>query len=201
MLKAKKGRLLISEPSLSDDTFFKSVILLTHHNVDESIGLILNQPTNVNINEILNDIPANKLSSTAVILGDETLLLPLLNAIPKHIKDVNITMGLPLQKVPLASFFELLFTLQLNNTSELYYKHVLELFNHPSLQYVLEVSKLNVVSYINTGNIVSIKFDSLIAQSSAEESEIVKLLFSSSENNPEHFISRILKIIQYFAHM
>ncbi len=149
------------------------------------------------VGQILNDIPANKLSSTAVILGDETLLLPLLNAIPKHIKDVNITMGLPLQKVPLASFFELLFTLQLNNTSELYYKHVLEIFNHPSLQYVLEASKLNVVSYINTGNIVSIKFDSLIAQSSAEESEIVKLLFSSSENNPEHFISRILKIIQY----
>ena len=59
MLKAKKGRLLISEPSLSDNTFFKSVILLTHHNTEESIGLILNQPTNVNINEILNDIPSN----------------------------------------------------------------------------------------------------------------------------------------------
>lgn len=59
MLKAKKGRLLISEPSLSDDTFFKSVILLTHHNTDESIGLILNQPTNVSINEILNDMPSS----------------------------------------------------------------------------------------------------------------------------------------------
>ena len=57
MLKAKKGRLLISEPSLSDDIFFKSVILLTHHNADESIGLILNQPTNVSIGEILNEIP------------------------------------------------------------------------------------------------------------------------------------------------
>mgnify|MGYP001247907450 FL=1 len=59
MFKAKKGRLLISEPSLSDDTFFKSVILLTHHNNEESIGLILNQPTNVTINEILNNIPSN----------------------------------------------------------------------------------------------------------------------------------------------
>jgi len=43
MLKAKKGRLLISEPSLDDSIFFKSVVLLTHHDDDESIGLILNQ--------------------------------------------------------------------------------------------------------------------------------------------------------------
>jgi len=59
MLKAKKGRLLISEPSLNDSIFFKSVVLLTHHNNEESIGLILNQPTKINLNEILNDIPLN----------------------------------------------------------------------------------------------------------------------------------------------
>ena len=61
MLKAKKGRLLISEPSLSDLEFFKSIVLITHHNNDESIGLILNQPTKINLNEILNDIPLSNL--------------------------------------------------------------------------------------------------------------------------------------------
>jgi len=66
MLKAKKGRLLISEPSLNDSIFFKSVILLTHHNDAESIGLILNQPTKINLNEILNDIP---LSDFPVYIG------------------------------------------------------------------------------------------------------------------------------------
>ena len=61
MLKAKKGRLLISEPSLNDNVFFKSVVLLTHHNDEESIGLILNHPTKINLNEILNDIPLSDL--------------------------------------------------------------------------------------------------------------------------------------------
>ena len=61
MLKAKKGRLLISEPSLNDNVFFKSVILLTHHNDEESIGLILNHPTKINLNEILNNIPLSDL--------------------------------------------------------------------------------------------------------------------------------------------
>jgi putative transcriptional regulator len=59
MLNIKKGRLLISEPSLSDPTFFKSVILITHHTDDESIGLVLNQGTKINLNQILNNIPLN----------------------------------------------------------------------------------------------------------------------------------------------
>lgn len=59
MLNAKKGRLLISEPSLNDPAFFKSVVLLTHHTANETIGLVLNHPTKINLNEILNDIPLN----------------------------------------------------------------------------------------------------------------------------------------------
>lgn len=66
MLKAKKGRLLIAEPSSNDSIFFKSVVLLTHHNDEESIGLILNQPTKINLNEILNNIP---LSDFPVYIG------------------------------------------------------------------------------------------------------------------------------------
>ena len=60
MLKAKKGRLLISEPFLNDSIFFKSVILLTHHDNVESIGLILNYPTKIYLNEILNNIPSSE---------------------------------------------------------------------------------------------------------------------------------------------
>ena len=66
MLKPKKGRLLISEPSLYEPSFFKSVILITHHTADESIGLVLNQDTKINLNEILNNIP---LSDFPVYIG------------------------------------------------------------------------------------------------------------------------------------
>ena len=57
MLKVKKGRLLISEPSLNDSVFFKSVVLLTHHSNEESLGIILNQPTKIYLHEILDNIP------------------------------------------------------------------------------------------------------------------------------------------------
>ena len=58
MLNIKKGRLLISEPSLNESIFFKSVILITHHTANESLGLVLNQGTNIKLNEILNNIPS-----------------------------------------------------------------------------------------------------------------------------------------------
>ena len=61
MLNAKKGLLLISEPSLSDPTFFKSVILITHHTNNESIGLVLNQSTKININQIFDNMPLTDL--------------------------------------------------------------------------------------------------------------------------------------------
>ena len=57
MVNINKGKLLISEPSLSDLTFFKSVVLITHHSNEESIGLILNQPTKINLNQIIDNLP------------------------------------------------------------------------------------------------------------------------------------------------
>ena len=53
----EKGKLLISDPSMLDDNFFKSVVLITHHNVNETIGLVLNNPSKISLFEIINDIP------------------------------------------------------------------------------------------------------------------------------------------------
>lgn len=42
---------------------------------------------------------------TAVVLADESLLLPALNAIPAEIKDINVTMGFPMTHSPAYRFF------------------------------------------------------------------------------------------------
>ena len=59
----KKGDILISEPLLLDDNFQRSVILLTEHNTEGSVGLILNKPTSRALNTVLEDFPevANRL--------------------------------------------------------------------------------------------------------------------------------------------
>ena len=53
-----QGKLLISEPSLRDFYFGRSVVLLIEHNPDEgTIGLILNKPINLKLNEVVKDFP------------------------------------------------------------------------------------------------------------------------------------------------
>ena len=51
---------------------------------------------------------------TAVILPDEHLLIPVLNAIPEQIRRINVTMGYPLAGTPVASLIEYILALQKN---------------------------------------------------------------------------------------
>ena len=68
----------------------------------QAIAEILNQSLNntENPNQILQD--------TAVVLNEDDLLLPVINALPDAIEHVNITLGLPLKNLGLIHFFELL---------------------------------------------------------------------------------------------
>lgn len=54
----RQGRLLISEPFLFDPYFKRTVVLLTEHNENGSVGFILNRPVNINISEILENFPS-----------------------------------------------------------------------------------------------------------------------------------------------
>ncbi|WP_438988189.1 YqgE/AlgH family protein [Polaribacter sp.] len=57
MLNPKKGRLLVAEPSiLSDDSFNRSIVLLTEHTENNSVGFILNKPLSYSINDLLPEI-------------------------------------------------------------------------------------------------------------------------------------------------
>tara|TARA_B100000963_G_C22485354_1_gene606627 strand:- start:118 stop:675 length:558 start_codon:yes stop_codon:yes gene_type:complete len=56
-IKLNKGNLLIAEPSLlHDDSFNKSMILLTEYNKNNSIGFILNKPLKYTIRDLIPEI-------------------------------------------------------------------------------------------------------------------------------------------------
>ncbi len=54
-LKPEKGRLLISEPFLPDPNFERTVVLLCEHNDDGSFGFVLNKPSAIKVNEVMED--------------------------------------------------------------------------------------------------------------------------------------------------
>lgn len=59
-MKPEKGRLLIAEPSiLNDDSFNRSIVLLTEHSLNSSVGFILNKPLDYVLSDIIPDIPCD----------------------------------------------------------------------------------------------------------------------------------------------
>ncbi|CAM1340247.1 YqgE/AlgH family protein [Tenacibaculum amylolyticum] len=57
MLTPKKGRLLIAEPSiLNDDSFKRTIVLLTEHSESSSVGFILNRPLQYVLEDLIPDI-------------------------------------------------------------------------------------------------------------------------------------------------
>lgn len=95
---------------------------------------------------ILSSFPTENISNhqTAVVLANEELLLPLMNSIPENIDTLNITMGYPLRKTSLYSFFDSVFQLHLttyrmktarkDSDTAFYHKDILRILNHPMMK-------------------------------------------------------------------
>jgi putative transcriptional regulator len=56
-LEPSTGRILVSEPFLFDSYFKRSVILLGEHTSEGTVGFILNKPTDLTLNDALEDFP------------------------------------------------------------------------------------------------------------------------------------------------
>ena len=51
-----KGKLLLSEPFLNDPNFDRTVVLLCEHSDEGSFGFILNKPSEVELNSIMDEL-------------------------------------------------------------------------------------------------------------------------------------------------
>ena len=52
-----KGKILISEPFLQDNYFKRSIVLLTEHSVEGTVGFVLNKPVNLRVDEVIEGFP------------------------------------------------------------------------------------------------------------------------------------------------
>ena len=96
------------------------------------------------------------LEKTAVVLGDENLLLPVLYGLPESVDALNITMGYPSKNNPAQLLISKLFKLHTNANQRneksytFYYKEVLDILNHPLVEPYCKVEE--VVNVINNNN-------------------------------------------------
>lgn len=86
--------------------------------------------------ELLKNASAAERERTAVVLADESLLQPLLEALPPDLGPLNITMGLPVAQLPIGSYIEALHRLYAGMRKEAGFFHadVERFLGHPFLQ-------------------------------------------------------------------
>ena len=174
-----------------------------HYSEEKNIEII-GAPKNISqikyVGELLEQVLSKKqnLQNTAVILGDETLLIPLLNSIPKSIKAINITMGLPLKSIPLASLFESLFNIHKSISLNLYYKDIINLLSNPFVMPLFDNETSNsaeqLINHIQVNNKVYLTLAN-IKEVISDHSDLIDILFDNWEDQPEKALKNCSSLI------
>lgn len=144
--------------------------------------------------EILSGMSQEQLSSTAVVLGDETLLLPVLNSLPENIAALNITMGYPLKYSPFSSLFETFFQMVKAEGTEYYYKDVISILSNPVIQKITNKESRQVIESIQHQNLLYLNIRQLRELFQNKNHSLPLNLFPDQPVKP----FEILKILREF---
>ncbi|MAU71240.1 MAG: hypothetical protein CML04_04015 [Pseudozobellia sp.] len=166
----------------------------------EVIGIPKNISQAKYLGQLLRDLSKSQvqnLQNTAVVLGDETLMNTIINSIPDEVEGINITMGYPLSKTPMASVFDDLLDLYITRTEQGWFHLAIESFlAHPYIRILfdddgsdkvataLESIKKNNWAYLNSERL-----------SALLESEMAPLLFTNKPYEPAKFIELCKKVV------
>ena len=133
----------------------------------------------------------NPESSTVIVLGDENLLEPILSYLPEKELAWNVTMGYPLKKTTLYSFFKSFFELHENHGEYGYrFKDVLEFSRTIHCIELLKSNQSRIDHWIEQSNLNFIASKGLI-----NKNPIGTLMFSPF-NGVEGFLEKLIEITQ-----
>ncbi len=118
---------------------------------------------------------------TALVLADETMLMPALHGIPENVDRVNVTMGYPLNNTPVFGLVNLLFDMQRNARKSkegvwLYHRHILPVLQHQYISMLAENDCRKLHKKLVSQNIIFIKAKEL------QTNKLFKLIFNKVNN-------------------
>jgi hypothetical protein len=129
---------------------------------------------------------ADKAMRTAIVLPDEQLLMPALNAIPETVSRINVTLGYPLSGTLVASLTNALQSLRKNvrrtdNDILFYHRDVIAVLRHKYISSALPAETSALVKNITERNQVYIPIKTF------ENTPLLTLLFSAPATATETF--------------
>lgn len=101
---------------------------------------------------------------TALILPDESLLMPLLHSLPEQLRSVNITMSVPFAGTAFAALLRSVVSMQMRarrirGTWRFFHEDILEVVNHPHLRTAAGEQGAALKEYIKTNNLYTLEAD------------------------------------------
>ena len=151
------------------------------------------------IENLQNQNPdATNLENVALVLGEESLLIPVLYSLPSNVGALNITMGYPSKNNPSQILVSKLFKMHVNarkrNNKNLlfYYKDVLDILTHPLIEPNIFARRL--VDIINKNNYTFITQKKLF-ELHANGNELFHMLFTSWGDHPVDVLQTISKLL------
>ncbi|MHA6279067.1 PD-(D/E)XK nuclease family protein [Salinimicrobium sp. CAU 1759] len=148
------------------------------------------------VGELLSKSSPEELKQTAVVLGDESLLLPVLNSLPPNVDEVNITMGFALQNAPVAFLFEHLLKLHSTPGEESrYYKDIMLVLSHPLIQQVTTGYSRRLLEQIRRENLVYLTREEIFASLPQEFHKLFEICFGSWNNDPKKALNELKELV------
>lgn len=151
------------------------------------------------VGDLLSKLSDSEIQNTALVLGDEALLQPILNALPENISKANVTMGLPLNQTTFATCFESMIKFKTQPEDKLYFKTILEICGHPMFKQAYQTPFFEIKKHITEGNIIfqsKTEFFEYCQKFSSDFQELMQICFGSTPEKIEDFISNCLQLIE-----
>ena len=141
---------------------------------------------------------SDELNSTAIILGDESLLNPVLHALPTGKGQVNITMGFPLSQTVAATLILQWLDLFINEDPQgWYHKPFLDFLTHPAIQGLLSRKDTNIALSLReklvNSNSIYITYNTL--QKYLPQDDIISTALFVHKKEPSKFIEDALLLL------
>lgn len=151
-----------------------------------------------------------RLEETAVILADEGLLIPVLNALPKDIQTFNITMGYPVRLTQPFTFIMLLLrtfdnvtrfgNLETEEHKGFYYRDILRILSHSLVTGYFDTR--DFVTRLNKSKQVFYQPDDIIERAAKGQfQKFLTSIFSAPKPSPSQILDIITEVIQTFRHL
>lgn len=147
------------------------------------------------VGELLSKMAPEDIRQTAVVLGDESLLLPVLNSLPTNIDEVNITMGFALKNAPVTFLFEHLLKIHATHTEDWYYKDITAIINHPVIQKITGRTSGDLSEKIKKDNLIYLSTEAILEQASQNTRRLYEICFHGWNNDPHIAIDKLQELV------